>query len=181
MRRPVSTTLTEHQAFVGFFSTSSPCQIATGASDCSAPKRSSKAPAPGSSSSPIQAWGSWLRAANSLRRVASSEWARAYYPQAQAGPHTDRVPRQKGLEDGVRESGLLGYDLFQLLARNQQHLPGLAYHGREVQRLGGEQVQLAHETTRLERPMVRASPAKSSITPPRLRGRRRSRRRRRPP
>jgi hypothetical protein len=61
-------------AFVGFFSTSLPRQMTTGVSDDLTPNLSSKAPAAsGSSSSSTQTWSSRLRAANSLRRVASLE------------------------------------------------------------------------------------------------------------
>src|SRR5215211_1340530 len=60
--------------FVGFLSTSLPCQMVTGVSDGFAPNLSSKVSAPESSSSSTQTWGRRLRAANSLRRVASLEW-----------------------------------------------------------------------------------------------------------
>src|SRR5215203_6208576 len=76
--------------------------------------------------------------------------ARAYYPKAQAGPHHVRAPGQEGLQDDVREVGLLGDYLLQPLAGYGQHLPGLAHHGREVHRLPGEHVQLAQEATREE-------------------------------
>src|SRR3712207_7837538 len=48
--------------------------MTTGVSDGFAPNFASKVSALGSSSSSIQTWGSRLRAANSLRRVASLEW-----------------------------------------------------------------------------------------------------------
>src|SRR5215203_6995344 len=76
--------------------------------------------------------------------------ARAYYPKAQAGPHHVRAPGQEGLQDDVREVGLLGDYLLQPLAGYGQHLPGLAHHGREVHRLPSEYVQLAQEATREE-------------------------------
>src|SRR5918994_143907 len=76
--------------------------------------------------------------------------ARADYPQAEAGPHHVRAPGQEGLQDNVREVGLLGDYLLQPLAGYGQHLPGLAHHGREVHRLPGEHVQLAQEATREE-------------------------------
>src|SRR5918993_924531 len=76
--------------------------------------------------------------------------ARAYYPQAEAGPHHVRAPGQEGLQDDVREVGLLGDYLLQPLAGYGQHLPGLAHHGREVHRLPGEHVQLTQEATREE-------------------------------
>jgi hypothetical protein len=63
-----------NSAFVGFFSTSSPCQMVTGVSEGFAPNLSSKASASGSSTSSIQTWGTRLRAATSLRRAASLEW-----------------------------------------------------------------------------------------------------------
>jgi hypothetical protein len=47
---------------------------------------------------------------------------------------------------------LLGDDLLQPLARDLQHLPALAHHGREVHRLMGEHVQLAQEAARAEDP-----------------------------
>ena len=84
------------------------------------------------------------------RRVARV--AGAHYPQTQPGPHHVRAPGQEGLEDDVREVGLLGDDLLQALARYGQHLPALAHHGREVHRLPGEHVQLAQETAREEGP-----------------------------
>src|SRR5215207_5194935 len=59
-------------------------------------------------------------------------------------------PSQEGLEDNVREIRLLGDDLFQPLARDCQYPPALAHHGREVQALPGEHVQLAQETAREE-------------------------------
>src|SRR5918994_5730051 len=99
-------------AFVGFLSTSSPCQMVTGVSDGFAPNFSSKASASWSSSSSIQTWGSRLRAANSLRPVACRV-ARADYPQAQACPHTPRTSGKEGLEDNIGEVGLLGDDLLQ--------------------------------------------------------------------
>src|SRR5215204_2443546 len=76
--------------------------------------------------------------------------ARAYYPKAQAGPHHVRAPGQEGLQDDVREVGLLGDYLLQPLAGYGQHLPALAHNGREVHRLPGEHVQLAQEATREE-------------------------------
>src|SRR5215216_5654931 len=76
--------------------------------------------------------------------------ARAYYPQTQAGPHHVRAPGQEGLQDDVREVGLLGDYLLQPLAGYGQHLPGLTHHGREVHRLPSEHVQLAQEATREE-------------------------------
>src|SRR5918995_2677636 len=76
--------------------------------------------------------------------------ARAYYPQAEAGPHHVRAPGQEGLQDDVREVGLLGDYLLQPLAGYGQHLPGLAHNGREVHRLPGEHVQLTQEATREE-------------------------------
>src|SRR5829696_2991203 len=78
--------------------------------------------------------------------------ARAYYPKAQAGPHHVRAPGQEGLQDDVREVGLLGDYLLQPLAGYGQHLPALAHNGREVHRLPGEHVQLAQETARQEDP-----------------------------
>jgi hypothetical protein len=48
--------------------------MVTSVSDGFTPNRSRKASAVGSSSSSTQTWGSRLRAANSLRRVASLEW-----------------------------------------------------------------------------------------------------------
>src|SRR3712207_6244467 len=101
-----------NSTFVGFLSTSSPCQTVTGVSDGFAPNLSSKAwAASGSSSSSIQECGSRLRAAISLRRV--PRVARAYYPQAHAGPHQVRTPRDKGLQDDVRKGRFLGDDLLQ--------------------------------------------------------------------
>src|SRR5918993_3160880 len=76
--------------------------------------------------------------------------ARAYYPKAEAGPHHVRAPGQEGLQDDVREVGLLGDYLLQPLAGYGQHLPGLAHHGCEVHRLPGEHVQLTQETARQE-------------------------------
>src|SRR5215216_5278597 len=85
--------------------------------------------------------------------------ARAYDSQAQAGPHHVRAPGQEGLEDNVREVGLLGDYLLQPLAGYGQHLPAFAHHGREVHRLPGEHVQLAQEAT-----------GKEGSYPPRLSG-----------
>ena len=62
-----------NRRFVGVFSTSSPCQTGTGVSDGLVPSLASSASAIGSSS-PTQTYGIRLRAANSLRRVASPEW-----------------------------------------------------------------------------------------------------------
>jgi hypothetical protein len=78
--------------------------------------------------------------------------ARADYPQAEACPHTPRTPREEGLEDDVREVGLLGNDLPQPLGGDREHLPTLAHHGREVHRLPGKHIQVAHETARAEDP-----------------------------
>jgi hypothetical protein len=61
-------------ALVGFFSTSLPCQMATGVSDGVAPNAWSKASALGSSPSSIQPWTSRFRVAYSRRRVALLEW-----------------------------------------------------------------------------------------------------------
>src|SRR5918992_569866 len=119
--------------FVGFSSTSLPCQMVTGVSDVSVPKLLSRASAPGSSSSSIQTWGRRLRVANPLSRVASLEW---------------RAPREEGLEDDVREVGLLADDLLQPLPRDSQHLPAHAHHGREVDWLPGEHVKVPHEAAR---------------------------------
>src|SRR5215216_1538079 len=76
--------------------------------------------------------------------------ARAYYPQTQAGPHHVRAPGQEGLQDDVREVGLLGDYLLQPLASYGQHLSAFAHHSRQVHRLPGEHVQLAQEATREE-------------------------------
>src|SRR5829696_8476373 len=86
-----------------------------------------------------------LPKARSIARV-----ARAYDSQTQAGPDHVRTPGQEGLQDDVREVGLLGDNLLQPLAGYGQHLPGLAHHGREVHRLPSEHVQLAQEATREE-------------------------------
>src|SRR5919199_490506 len=84
------------------------------------------------------------------RRVARV--ARAYYPEAQAGPDHIRTPREEGLEDDIGEVGLLRDYLLQPLARNRQHLPAFAHHGRDVHGLPGEHVQFAQEAAGEEGP-----------------------------
>src|ERR671921_970150 len=135
--------------FVRLLRTFSPCHMVTGASDGFAPNFSSKASASWFSSSSVKTWGSRLRAANSLRPIASRV-ARADYPQAQACPHTPRTSGKEGLEDDVGEVGLLGNDLLQLLGRNGQNLPMLARHGLKGHRLPRKHVQVAHEAARAE-------------------------------
>src|SRR5215210_7078877 len=101
-------------AFVGFLSTSSPCQMITGVSDGFTPNFSSKASALGSSSSSIQTWSSRLRAANSLRRVASFEWREPTILRPMPALIPNERLARKAFQDDVREVRLLGNYLLQL-------------------------------------------------------------------
>ena len=150
--------------FVRLLRTFSPCHMVTGASDGFAPNFSSKASASWFSSSSVKTWGSRLRAANSLRPVASRV-ARADYPQAQACPHTPRTSGKEGLEDDVGEVGLLGDDLLQLLGRNGQNLPVLARYGLKDTACPVSMFRSPTKRPGQKTPIVpRASPAKLSIT-----------------
>src|SRR3712207_8802995 len=105
--------------FVGFLSTSLPCQMATGVSDGFAPNLSSKASAEGSSSSSIQTWSSRLRAANSLRRVASLEWREPIILR----PKPARIPHRS--EEHTSELQSRKYLVCRLLLEKKKQLSSL--------------------------------------------------------